>query len=215
MESTSRIESDPQSALVDRAAHGDEVALSVLLTRTRARLVADVALRLSPQFQGLFSAEDVVQEAHAEAFRRIGAFQDRGPESFYRWVATIAFRRLRTAIAFHRAAKRSAIAAGRVRRSSDDSSVALVELLSGSLASPSAALARGEVASALRAAMHQLPEHYRHAVWAVYVDDRPVRDVAVELGRTERAIHGLCRRGLKQLRQVMWQSECPAPWGRR
>lgn len=198
---------DGQTALVQRACDGDEVALAVLLTSTRARLLADMTIRMSPLFQGVFSAEDVVQEAHAEVFRRITTFQDRGTGSFYRWLATIALRRLRTAIAFHGAAKRSVAVTGRVRRSGEESSVALVELLSGSVASPSLVFSRTESASALREALKHLPDHYRHAVWAVYVDEQPVRSVAAELGCTERAVHGLCRRGLKQLRRVIWQDD--------
>ena len=85
-------ESNPE--LVERASAGDEVALTLLLTRSRAGLCRYVAGKTAEHLQARIPADDIVQEAHAEVFRRIVTFENRGPGSFDRWVATIAIRYL-------------------------------------------------------------------------------------------------------------------------
>lgn len=186
--------------LVARARSGDEAALALLLAESRDRLLAEVAIRISPEFQGVLSAEDIVQEAHIAAFGRIGTFEDRGPGSFYRWLATIALRKLRNCIKHFRTVKRGGAADNGRQRSLNDSCVALLATLTGRLPTPSAVMAQGQAVGAIKGAVEELPERHRHAVWSVYIEGRPVREVAGAIGCTERAVHGLCRRGLKRLR---------------
>ena len=44
---------------------------------------------------------------------------------------------------------------------------------------------------------------YRKALRLVHIEGRSVAYAAQQMGRTERAIHGLCRRGLKLMQQCM------------
>jgi RNA polymerase sigma factor (sigma-70 family) len=129
------------------------------------------------------------------------AFVPRGSGSFERWVTAIAVRQLRGAVRRQRTAKRGG---GRATvnqlRSVEDSAVALLDMLCGPDHTPSRCIAKKEAVGAVQTAMMELPEHYRQAVWLVHIEGRQVRDVAAQMGRTHRAVNGLCRRGLKLLK---------------
>lgn len=191
--------------LVARAVTGDDTALALLLAESRSRLMADVAIRISPEFRGLLSPEDIVQEAHIEAFRCIKVFEDRGPDSFYRWLATIAVRRLRNCVKHHRAAKRGG-ANNANARSLNDSCAALLATLTGGLPTPSVIISQGQAVAAMKSAVARLPDQHRCAVWAVYIEGQAVKQVAASIGCSERAVHGLCRRGLKRLQRTLLAS---------
>jgi len=195
-------EADVQT-LVAQAVAGDEVALVMLLTETRQRLVSDVAIRMSPEFQGVVGPEDIVQETHAEAFRRIGSFEYRGEASFYRWLCMIAIRQLLGIIRQLRAAKRNGKHITRAPAANGQSSAELLAMLSGSYSTPSSHFSTKEAASRLNSAVGRLPEDYAHAIRSVYLNGRAVREIAQELGRTERAVYGMCRRGLKKLQSML------------
>lgn len=192
---------DQTNDLVRRAVSGDTLALKLLLTDSRDRLCEHLSNRLPPDLRSSLGVEDVVQETLTDVFRRIGTFEVREPGSFYRWVATIGLNRLRDAIRRERAEKRGGGNRGvaTARRSVEDSSIVLLETLAGPPGTPSRTVARAEAVAAVQDALKQLPEHYRRAVWLVHIEGQLVREVAATMGRSERAVHGLCRRGLKLL----------------
>ncbi len=200
---------DPRMTSDDRARRavgGDKVALKVLLTDSYDDLCRYVAHKIPSNLQRIVDAEDVVQDAHVEVFRRIGTFQPRGPDAFRRWLTTIALSRLRNTIKRHRAAKRNPGIVSPMTRHIEDSSVALFDTLVGPGRTPSASVARAEAIDAVHGAIADLPELYQQAVWMVHVDGRAVKDVAVQLDRTERAVQGLCRRGMDILRDRLRSS---------
>ncbi len=190
-----------RAALTRQAAGGDAVALKLLLTESHGRLCAHLSQRIPGVLRRTIDPEDIVQEAEIEVFCCIDAFEPRGPNSFYRWLATIALSRLRDAIRGERAAKRGGGA--RVLTgagpSIEDSTVALVDMLAGPDHTPSQSVARGEAIEAVETALSEIPEHYRRAIRLVRIEGRTVAEAAAQMGCTERAVHGLCRRGLEQL----------------
>lgn len=190
-------------ALTQRAATGDAVALKLLLTETYPRVCTHLSARIPADLRRIVDPEDIVQEAEIDVFRRIEVFEPRGPNSFYRWFATIAVSRLRDAIRWDRAAKRGggALASNQTRRSIEDSTIALLDLLAAPGNTPSQSVARGEAIRAVGAALGEIPEDHRQAVQLVHLEGRPVAEAAAQMGRTERAIHGLCRRGLRHLQE--------------
>jgi RNA polymerase sigma factor (sigma-70 family) len=192
---------DRESALVVRAAEGDPVALKLLLTKTRARLRAYISVQIPADVARVVDPEDIVQDTHGEVFRRIRTFESRGEDSFFRFTAAVAVNRLRNLIKSHRALKRGGgrAQASPRKKNIDDSSVDLFALLSGHGHTPSRSVARGEAIGAVQVALADLPEHYRQAIKLVHIEGKPVREVALAMGRTERAIHGLCRRALKMM----------------
>ncbi len=191
----------PDLDLLNRLAEGDEAALAVLLAQGRQKLVAYLRFKIPLDLQGRISAEDIVQETHTAVFRCVSTFVPRGANSFERWVQAVAVRQLLAALRRQRAAKRGG---GRMTlgdgRSVEDSAVAFLDMLGAPMNTPSGYVRKNEAAGAVRNALEELPEHYRQAIWLVHIEGRSAKEVAGQMGRTHRAVNGLCRRGLKLLR---------------
>lgn len=81
----------------------------------------------------------------------------------------------------------------------DDSTIALLDMLAGPGRTPSRSVARIEAIDAVQSALSAIPDNYRQAIGLVHLEGRPIREVAEIIGCTERAVQGLCRRGLKQM----------------
>ncbi len=191
-----------ESDLVQKAVAGDGVALKLLLVEEHARLCAYVARRIPSLLSQAVDAEDIVQEAQIEVFRRIGSFQPRGADSFSRWTTAIALSRLRNNIKRYRSLRRGGDFERRGQAASvEESSVALLNRLAGPGKTASRVVSRREAVAAVHAAIETLPARRRHAVWLVHIEGQSAREAAQSLGCSERAIHGLCRRGLRELEQ--------------
>jgi RNA polymerase sigma-70 factor, ECF subfamily len=83
------------------------------------------------------------------------------------------------------------------------SSARLDGLLTASSTSPSAQTVKNEQIAQLSRALAGLADDQRMAVEPHYLDGRSVAAIAEQLGRTERSVAGLVRRGLKRLRGLM------------
>lgn len=190
--------------LVEQAAGGDRLAMGRLLMLYDAPLRRRIASRITADLQGALSAEDVLQETYIEAYRHMGTFTPRGQKAFYGWLAAVADHKLIDAVKALRAAKRPPRhRAQRVPTDLSTSLVALAELADGKVDTPSGVVSRKEAVQAVQTALAALPEACRKAVWLRHIKGKPVRDIAAAMGRTERAVHQLCYRGLALLRQEM------------
>ena len=165
----------PELTLLQRAVGGDPVAVTVLLTQAHSRLRTHIERRVPVDLRSTVEADDIIQEAQVEVFRHMQRFEPRGPESFYRWVATIALRRLRNAIKARRTVKRGGSKAERTSAVgvAEDSVIALLELMTSPEKTPSHTAARHEAALAIQAALEQL------------------REIAADLGGKEKSKCGL------------------------
>lgn len=201
-----------ESELVRRAAGGDVAALMTLLTESRQRLCAHVQKRIPQDLRPALDAEDLVQQTHIEVFRHITTFEARTPYSFARWVSTIALRKLRDAIRAKRADKRGGgkLDVGMVPRArgvfptgSDESFIALLDMIGGPGHTPSESVARMEMVDAVRGAVAALPRDRRQAVQLVYIEGHSLAAVARMMGRTKEAVHNLCYKAKRQLRGLL------------
>src|SRR5262245_28404320 len=122
---------DPENQLIQKAVAGDAAALKVLLTSYHSRLREPVSARIPATLRGSIEADDILQEAYVEVFRRIDSFELRGDDAFFRWLATIALSKLRSAIRRRRAAKRGGDRreAAPAIRTLEDSMVAFLDVL--------------------------------------------------------------------------------------
>jgi RNA polymerase sigma factor (sigma-70 family) len=89
------------------------------------------------------------------------------------------------------------------RRPLHESSSRLEAWLAADQSSPSERAARHEELLRLAEALAHLPEDQRRAVELHHLLRLSVEEVARELGRSESAVGGLLRRGLKRLRELM------------
>ena len=195
----------PEPDFLRRAIDGDEVALTVLLSQTRRRLFDFVAKRIPAEIRGQVDPDDVAQDTQVEICRHIQGFDPQGDGAFERWARVIAIRKLRDAIKRHRAKKRGGDRAviATAGNPNERSMVSLLEILAGPGQTPSRVVARVEAVDAMQEALNQLPEDHRRAIGLVHIEGQSVAQAAEAMGRTDRAIHGLLRRGLKQLRERM------------
>lgn len=187
--------------LLQKAASGDRPALMLFLTELAPQLRAALSKRIPTWLQRLVDPDDIVQIAYVDVFRRIGTeFGPRSSKNLHRWVMAIALNRARDAIRQEKTAKRGG---GRIgvahERGIEESTICLLNQIAGPGQSPSRSAARKEVAGAVQAAIDKLPTRYRMVIRTVYIEGGSVKEAAAAMDRSERAIHGLCRRGLKLL----------------
>ncbi|MFH0981736.1 MAG: sigma-70 family RNA polymerase sigma factor [Planctomycetota bacterium] len=193
---------DSRVELVRKATAGDRVALKSLLVEAHQSLCERLASRVPATLRRTVAVEDIVQETHIEVFRRIHAFLPREANSFDRWVFAIALSRLRNAVKRERALRRGGgrVACTASAEQIEESTLALLDTIVGPSHTPSRSAARAELVRAVQQALTELPEQYRQALWLVHIEGHPVKVAAENMGRTERAVHGLCRRGIALLR---------------
>jgi RNA polymerase sigma-70 factor, ECF subfamily len=191
------------AALLRAAIAGDHAAASALLMRHDAVLRRRLTRWIEPRFRSLLDAEDILQDAYIEVFRHIRHFELAGDVAFQAWLVTIVQRRYLNARRSLLAAKRGA--GMRVEQAKHDSTslLQLVDVLGRDDSTPSRRAGRGEAEKRLRVALAGVKEEYRQALRMRYMEGRPVREIAEVLRRTERAVHMLCHRGLRALREQM------------
>ena len=78
-----------------------------------------------------------------------------------------------------------------------------LEALLGGDSSPSAHAVRHEELNRLAVALTELPQDQRTAIELHHLHDCSVAEIGQQMGRTEPAVAGLLRRGLKRLRELL------------
>lgn len=191
--------------LAQRAAQGDIEALTFLLQTSRRRLLTFLEPKIPQELRGHLDAEDILQDAFIAVFRHVSHFQPRDSGSFFRWIATIALRKLRDALAAARTVKRGggrcAINPGD-RRIQDSATIFLDTVISPGTRASSMAVRRQEVEAVL-SAVNALPTDQQVAVNLIHFNGVSAALAAKLMGTTEAAVQGHCRRGVEGLRRQM------------
>jgi RNA polymerase sigma-70 factor, ECF subfamily len=154
--------SDETEQLLDQAQSGDVGVFEDLFSRHRDYLHLVVATRLDPRLRPRIDPEDIVQEAHLEAFRRFGDFLERRQMAFRLWLRKTTIERMLMMERFHRGAAARSIE--REVEFPDRSAFVLVQQLFAAGSSPSKHLERSETARLVRAALDQLSEADREVL---------------------------------------------------
>jgi RNA polymerase sigma-70 factor (ECF subfamily) len=164
-----------------------------------------VATRLDRRLAARLDPSDVVQEALAEAARRLDDYLRDRPLPFYPWLRQLAWDRL---VKEHRAHL------GRARRSvrreepgvlglPDESIAELAQRLASSASSPSRHALRVELQDRVRAALALLGEADREVLVLRYLEQLPLREVAAVLGVSVSAVKMRHFRALERLRVLL------------
>ncbi len=190
---------EPEDALAEGAACGDQAALAELLNRHGPRVGRKLRRAIPPRFRSVLSIDDVMQDAYTEAFLAMGRFRWRGEGSFAAWLSTLARRSLLDSVRLLEADKRG----GERRRLESDSRVGLCEQLGATSTTPSKAAAREERGAAVKAAIEQLPNQYRQVIQMYDLEGRPIEEVASALERSPGAAHMLRLRAHRMLAELM------------
>jgi RNA polymerase sigma-70 factor (ECF subfamily) len=177
-----------------------------LLERFRDYLLLLARLQLGPQLQGKFDASDVVQQSLLEAYAKRDQFHGDEAERTA-WLRQILAHNLADALRAFGQAKRDAGRERSLDAAIQESSARLGAWLAAEQSSPSQRAERHEEAVRLAEALAELPEDNREALVMHYYESQPLAEVARRMGRTTASVAGLLKRGLKQLRERLHESE--------
>jgi RNA polymerase sigma-70 factor (ECF subfamily) len=192
---------------IQRAVAGDPLELNRLLLDVYRPLHARVTKKLPSRLRATISPEDIIQEAFSQAFQSIGGFRPTGPDSFFKWVCTIADHRVVDAVRAHKSAKRGGGKPSGAPGARTASSVAaLIDLVATNQQAPSHAARGQEAMAAVQVALAGLSPEYKRALQLRYLEGLSVSEVSARMGRTESAIHKLCSRALQDLRDAMGEA---------
>src|SRR5262245_14077145 len=148
---------DPDTtALLDRAEAGDAAARQQLLERHRPRLTHMVAVRLDPRLAARVDPSDVVQEALADAARKLADYLARRPLPFYPWLRRLAWERLLKCHRRHTTGRRNVAREAAPTLLSDASDYTLAGRLIDRGPSPSQQAERHELIDRASAALRRL-----------------------------------------------------------
>ncbi len=187
------------------ASGAGEVALEQLLTRHRDRLRRMVAVRLDRRLAPLVDPSDVVQEALADASRKLDDFIRDRPLPFYPWLRRLTSERI---IQCHRrhlgTQKRDVSRTDRLDRPlPDESAAVLADRLAASGTSPSQRVVRDEQAVRLREVLDRLGRNDREVLVMCYLEELSFAEIAVALGITENAAKVRHFRAMERIRKLI------------
>jgi RNA polymerase sigma-70 factor (ECF subfamily) len=191
--------------LLRRARGGDADARGALLERHRRRLRHMIACRMDSRLAARVDPSDVVQEALAEADRRLDGYLHERPVPFYPWLRQLAWDRLVEQHRRHlRAGRRSVLREQAAPLGLPDASAeVLAEELLGRGESPSAGAQRDEVRQQVRTALAALAEGDREVLVLRYLEQLSAREVGAVLGINEATAKKRALRALQRLRKLL------------
>ncbi|MEM8734381.1 MAG: sigma-70 family RNA polymerase sigma factor [Planctomycetota bacterium] len=188
--------------LLNQALAGDADALGELLEHYRAYLTVLAQRYLDQRLKGRLDPADVVQVTFLEAQRDLPAFRGHQIEELLGWLRHILRNNVSSAHQKHiYTQKRSA---GReVSNSPTDSRPAITDLAPSETTSPSQRMMRDEAAVYLANCLEDLPDTQKEALRLRYVEGCSLKQISEAMDKTEMAVAGLLKRGLKALRNRM------------
>jgi RNA polymerase sigma-70 factor (ECF subfamily) len=191
--------------LIERARRGDQSAREALLACHRDRLRKMVAFRLDRRLAARVDPSDVVQEALAEAARKLDDYLRQRPLPFYPWLRQLAWERLVKLHQRHlRASRRSATREEPgLLNLPDDSALELAGRLLEAGSGPAERLLREELRQRVRGALDGLAGPDREVLVLRYLEGLSHGEIAAVLGATEAAVKTRHVRALERLRRLL------------
>jgi RNA polymerase sigma-70 factor (ECF subfamily) len=192
--------------LLQRAAQGEQQALTDLFDRYRSRLKKMVRLRLNRRLQGRVDDSDILQDAYLEAARRLPDYLDDPQAPFFLWLRRIVGDKL---LEVHRnhlgAQKRDAELEVSLHRGAlpAANSISLAAQLLGRLTSPSQAAVKAETRIQLQEALNNLDPLDREILALRHFEQLTNSEAATELGLETSAASKRYIRALARLQKIL------------
>jgi RNA polymerase sigma-70 factor (ECF subfamily) len=188
--------------MLERAAQGDRAAVGELLLEASGPLSAYIARELPKSIAHVVSVEDVLQETFHSAFATIGDLKSTDEAAFLAWIRAIARHRMLDALRRHKRKRRGGGRKQVKAESSTDSMLGLFDVLADE-STPLRRASREEALACMHVALADLPEDYREVVRLRFLEDKSYKEVALAMGRSEGAVHGLITRAKERLRELL------------
>jgi RNA polymerase sigma-70 factor (ECF subfamily) len=160
-------------------------------------------IQMDPRLRRRFDASDLVQETLLKATQNLQQFRGGTEAELVRWLQGILENALADAIRKARAQKRDVAQEEVLAAVVSDSSARLQNWLVAPDSSPSQRAQREEQLLRLAAALEKLPPDQRDVLLLRDSLDTPIRAIAEQLGRSEKAVAGLLLRGRRKLRELL------------
>jgi len=195
----------PSPEPIQRAQGGARAAFNDLVARHKGRLESFIRHELGVRLRTKLDVEDLLQETFLEAFQSIRQFRGRTEETFRSWLRTIARHVIQNQVRFLGAKKRAlpgeVSLADRIH-GEDGRSEELVAILEGTRTSPSKVMRREERFDRLKEALGSLSADHKQVIRLSWVQGLPMKEIAVRMGRTEKAASVLLWRAMKKLKDA-------------
>jgi RNA polymerase sigma-70 factor (ECF subfamily) len=173
------------------------------LDRFRPYLHMLARLQLDDALQAKLDESDIVQQTLMEAHQSQADFRGQSDAEKAAWLQRILVRNVADEMRKYRRGKRDVRLEASIQASMNESSVRLERWLASESGTPSQRAIANEQLVALAGALMKLPEDQRRAVELHHLQGLPSAIVAKRLDRSEVAVAGLLRRGLKKLRETL------------
>jgi RNA polymerase sigma-70 factor (ECF subfamily) len=177
------------------------------LERFRAYLHLLARMQLGPRLQGKLDPSDLVQQTLLQALEALDQFRGRSEAKLAAWLRQILARNLANAARDLGRAKRDVARELSLEAALEQSSARLEAWLAAEQPSPSQQAQRKEQVLRLAEALASLPKAQQEALTLHYLQGWSLGDIGRHLGRSPAAVAGLIKRGLKQLRLLLHESE--------
>jgi RNA polymerase sigma-70 factor (ECF subfamily) len=160
-------------------------------------------IQMDPRLGRRFDASDLVQETLLKATQNLDQFRGSAEAELVKWLQGILENALTDAIRHARAQKRDVAQEQMLAAVVHDSSTRLQNWLVAPDSSPSQRVEREEQLLRVAAALAKLSPDERDVILLRDSLDTPIRTIALQLGRSEKAIAGLLVRGRRKLRELL------------
>lgn len=198
-------EDDP--VLLKGISEGDSDSLASFLDTNQRQLMAFISRRMGDALRSKVEVEDIFQDVSAEAVRSLSP-EFPGEREPFSWLCHIAERKIVDAHRHHFAAKKRDAGKERALQSgASGEGGGLVNMLVKSMTTPSAAFSRNMKEARLMDAINGLKEDQRNAIRMKYIENKPSKEIAEVLGKTDAAVRVMLTRTMKQLHELLADAE--------
>jgi RNA polymerase sigma-70 factor (ECF subfamily) len=185
----------------------EAVPPSLALEQFRGYLLLLAKLHWDTRLQGQFDPSDLVQDTLLEAHRKQAQFKGDCDAELAGWLRQMLAHNLADAVRKVTRGKRDVKLERSLEVFMGESSSRLQDWLAATQSSPSKQAAKNEELIRLADSLAQLPPPQRDAVTLHHLKGLTLAELARQMERSEAAVAGLLRRGLKKLRELMGAQE--------
>ena len=157
----------------------------------------------NPRLQGKLDPSDVVQDTMVVAHQRLGDYLRDQPVQFYPWLRGIALNQLVELYRRHVDVGKRSLDREEPMGLNDESAMLLANRLTASESSPSRQMMRVELKQRVQNALQGMPKDQREIIVMRYLEELPVKEIAIILNIAPGTVMSKHFRGLLALRRLL------------